>query len=41
MVKYAHRRQWVERYHEEAKGPPGWDQYQSRLWLDFIGMRSV
>lgn len=32
MVEYAHRRHWVERFHEEAKGLLGWDQYQGRLW---------
>jgi len=31
MVEYAHRRRWVEHYHEEAKGLLGWDQYQGRL----------
>ena len=35
MVEYAHRRHWVERYHEEAKGLLGWDQYQGRLWTGF------
>jgi SRSO17 transposase len=35
MVEYAHRRHWVERYHEEAKGLLGWDQYQGRLWRGF------
>jgi SRSO17 transposase len=25
----------VERYHEEAKGLLGWDQYQGRLWTGF------
>ncbi len=35
MVEYAHRRHWVERYHEEAKGLLGWDQYQGRLWVGF------
>src|SRR3954465_8318164 len=30
MVEYAHRRHWVEQYHEEAKGLLGWDQYQGR-----------
>jgi SRSO17 transposase len=32
MVEYAHRRHWVERFHEEAKGLLGWDQNQGRLW---------
>ncbi len=31
-VEYAHRRHWVERYHQEAKGLLGWDQDQRRLW---------
>jgi SRSO17 transposase len=35
MVEYAHRRHWVERYHEEAKELLGWDQYQGRLWSGF------
>jgi SRSO17 transposase len=35
MVESAHRRHWVERYHEEAKGLLGWDQYQGRLWSGF------
>src|SRR5947209_19632652 len=35
MAEYAHRRHWVERYHEEAKGLLGWDQYQGRLWPGF------
>ena len=35
MVEYAHRRHWVERYHEEAKELLGWDQYQGRLWRGF------
>jgi SRSO17 transposase len=35
MVEYAHRRHWVEQYHEEAKGLLGWDQYQGRLWTGF------
>jgi SRSO17 transposase len=35
LVEYAHRRHWVERYHEEAKGLLGWDQYQGRLWSGF------
>ena len=35
MVGYAHRRHWVEQYHEEAKGLLGWDQYQGRLWTGF------
>jgi SRSO17 transposase len=35
MVEYAHRRHWVEQFHEEAKGLLGWDQYQGRLWPGF------
>ena len=35
LVEYAHRRHGVERYHEEAKGLLGWDQYQGRLWPGF------
>jgi SRSO17 transposase len=35
MVEYAHRRHQVERFHEEAKGLLGWDQYQGRLWTGF------
>ncbi len=35
MVEYAHRRHWVEQYHEAAKGELGWDQYQGRLWTGF------
>jgi SRSO17 transposase len=35
LVEYAHRRHWVERYHEEAKGLLGWDQYQGRSWTGF------
>jgi SRSO17 transposase len=35
MVEYAHRRHWVEQYHEEAKEVLGWDQYQGRRWAGF------
>ena len=35
LVEYAHRRHWVEQYHQEAKGLLGWDQYQGRLWPGF------
>ena len=35
MVEYAHRRYRVEKFHEEAKGLLGWDQYQGRLWSGF------
>jgi SRSO17 transposase len=32
LVEYAHRRHWVEQYHEEAKTELGGDQYQGRRW---------
>ena len=35
LVGYAHRRHWVEQYHEEAKELLGWDHYQGRLWTGF------
>jgi SRSO17 transposase len=35
LVGYAHRRHWVEQYHEESKGLLAWDQYQGRLWTGF------
>jgi SRSO17 transposase len=35
LVEYAHRRHWVEQYHEEAKGELGWDQYQGKSWGGF------
>jgi len=35
MVEYAHRRYWVEQFHEQAKELLGWDQYQGRLWTGF------
>jgi SRSO17 transposase len=35
LVEYAHRRHWVERFHQEAKGLLGWDQYQGRRWQGF------
>jgi SRSO17 transposase len=34
-LEYAHRRHWVEQYHEEAKTELGWDQYQGRRWDGF------
>ena len=35
MVEYAHRRYWVEQFHEEAKGELGWDEFQGRRWDAF------
>jgi SRSO17 transposase len=39
LAGYAHRwyavEQYVEQFHEEAKGELGWDHYQSRLWPGF------
>ncbi len=35
MVEYAHRRHWVEQFHEESKTLLGWDQYQGRFWRGF------
>jgi SRSO17 transposase len=35
MAGYAHRRHWVEQYHQEAKTLLGWDHYQGRLWTGF------
>jgi len=35
LVEYAHRRHWVEQYHEEAKTELGWDQCQGRRWDGF------
>lgn len=35
FIEYAHRRYWVEQYHEEAKGELGWDQFQGRRWDGF------
>jgi SRSO17 transposase len=32
---YAHRRQAIEPFHEEATGELGWDQDQGRLWAGF------
>jgi SRSO17 transposase len=33
LAGYAHRRQAIEPYHEEATGEWGWDQDQGRVWL--------
>jgi len=35
MVEYAHRRHFIEQFHEEAKVELGWDQFQGRLWHGF------
>jgi SRSO17 transposase len=35
LVEYAHRRHWVERFHQDAEGLLGWDQYQGRRWQGF------
>jgi SRSO17 transposase len=35
LVEYTHRRHHVERFHQDAKGLLGWDQYQGRLWHGF------
>jgi SRSO17 transposase len=35
LAGYAHRRYAVEQFHAEAKGEPGWDHYQGRLWPGF------
>jgi SRSO17 transposase len=35
LVDYAHRRDAIEQFHEEAKEELGWDQYQGRLWPGF------
>ena len=35
LVEYAHRRHWVDQYHEEAKGLLGWDESLGRLWRGF------
>ncbi|HZT81358.1 MAG TPA: hypothetical protein VFA26_14105 [Gemmataceae bacterium] len=32
---YAHRRHWVEQFHEEAKELLGWDPYRGRSWTGF------
>jgi SRSO17 transposase len=35
LAEYAHRRHWIEQFHEEAKELLGWDQYQGRRWDGF------
>lgn len=35
LVELAHRRWPIERFHEDAKGLLGWDDYQGRLWTGF------
>jgi SRSO17 transposase len=35
MVEYAHRRWWIEKYHEEAKQLLGWDEFQGRRYDAF------
>lgn len=35
MVEYAHRRWWIEQYHEEAKQLLGWDEFQGRRYDAF------
>jgi len=35
LVEYAHRRHYIERFHQEAKDELGWNQYQGRLWPGF------
>src|SRR5215208_30279 len=35
LVEYAHRRWWIEQYHEEAKQLLGWDQFQGRRYDAF------
>lgn len=35
LVELAHRRHWIEQYHEEAKGELGWDEFQGRRWDAF------
>src|SRR5262249_8507957 len=34
-VRQGHQRHGVERFHEEAKGLLGWDQYPGRRWQGF------
>lgn len=35
LAEDAHRRHWIEQFHEEAKELLGWDQYQGRRWDGF------
>lgn len=35
LAEYAHRRHWIEQFHEEGKELLGWDQYQGRRWDGF------
>ncbi len=35
MAEYAHRRYWVEQFHEESKELLGWDQFQGRRYDAF------
>jgi SRSO17 transposase len=35
LVEYAHRRWWIEKYHEEAKQLLGWDAFQGRRYDAF------
>jgi SRSO17 transposase len=35
LAGLAHWRHAIERFHEEATGEPGWDQYQGCLWPGF------
>jgi SRSO17 transposase len=35
LAGLAHWRHAIERFHEEAKGELGWDQYQGLVWPGF------
>ena len=35
MLEHAHRRRWIEKYHEEAKQLLGWDEFQGRRYDAF------